>query len=142
MKKEHVPFFLVFRCSFGGLERIDLLRDLFDFLFDMSGSRTISHKPLAGGIRIDPAVLSRRIFQNFAATFTLFTNHMTAASIKPTAFLGHEGTLRATFDALTDHKIQTPFFFTLYYFTIINARQKVEFHNNLRNSCQEKNQEN
>ena len=118
------------------------MRDLFDFLRDMSGSRTISHKPLAGRIRIDPAVLPRRIFQNFAATYTLFTNRMTAASIKTTTFLGHESTFRATFDGLTDHKKHTPFFFTLYYFTTMNARQKAELPNKLKKSCQEKNQEN
>lgn len=143
MKKEHVPFFLVFICSFGGLERIDLLRYLFDFLLEMSGSRAISHKPLAGRIRIDTAVQPRRIFQNFAATFTLFTNHMTTASIKTATFLGHEGTFRATFDGLTDHKKHTPFFFTIFYFfTVMNARQKVELPNKLRKSCQEKNKEN
>jgi hypothetical protein len=111
MKKQHVPFFLVLIRSFGGLERIDLLRDLFDFLFEMSGSRTISHKPLPGRIGIDTAVQPRRIFQNFTATFTLFTNYMTTAPIKTATLLGHEGTFSATFDGLTDHNKHTPFSF-------------------------------
>jgi hypothetical protein len=86
------------------------LRNLFDFLFDMSGRRTISGKPLAGGIGINPAVLTRRVFQNFTTAFTLVYNDMTVASIETTTLLGHEGTFGSIFDGLTNHRNYTPFY--------------------------------
>jgi hypothetical protein len=90
------------------------LRDLFDFLFDVSGGRTVSGKPLAGRIGIDSTILTRRVIHYFVTTFTLFNNDMTTASIKPATFLVHESTFRSTFDGLTDHWNHTPFFFKFF----------------------------
>jgi len=99
----------MFGSSFRGLERIDLLSDLCDFLFDVSRSRTISGKPLAGRIGIDLTIISLRELHNFIAVFTLVDNDMTTASIEPATLLGHEGTFRTNFDGLTNHWNHTPF---------------------------------
>jgi hypothetical protein len=104
----------VFGCSFGCLERVDLLRDFFYFLFEMTGCGTVSRKPLAGGIRIDFTVLTRSKLHNFIASITFVNDDMTTASIESTTLLGHEGTFRTDFDALTNHCCRIPFLRFIY----------------------------
>jgi hypothetical protein len=69
----------------------------------MGGCRAFAGPPLSGRIRINSAVLSRRTFDDFAASFALVDDGIAIASIESAAFLRHEAALDAVFDRLTNH---------------------------------------
>ena len=69
----------------------------------MRSRRTISRKPLAGRIRVDPTVLTRGLFGDPAAAAAFLANDVATAPVKSAALLAHEGTILPRFDGLTNH---------------------------------------
>ena len=69
----------------------------------MRSRRTISRKPLAGRIRVDPTILTRGLFGDPAAAAAFLDNGVTTAPVKSAALLAHEGTILPRFDGLTNH---------------------------------------
>jgi len=79
-----------------------------DFYFDVRCGRAIAGQPLAFGIRINLAVSSGFIVENFIAIPASIDDRMTAVPEKAAAFLGHESAFHSLFDCFAKHVAQTP----------------------------------
>ena len=100
-KQRIPPLFLV--CPFGCLQRVDLLRRFLDLELQMGGRWAFAGTPLSCRVRINTAVLSRRAFDDLAASLALVDDGIATAPIESAAFLRHEAALDAVFDRLTNH---------------------------------------